>query len=166
MATTLGVSAAAQTVSFIGQQKQYNDNAASAANSMRIANQQTNLGIQQSEAADSLKAQQSQRDMIVAQATAAASAGENGVSGSNVDELIGDYHAAEGRYMTSLATQGQWNRQQADLQKQGQVATAQRQINSVAKPDFLGAALRIAGDGLNTYTNLYGPAAQQGRATR
>src|SRR4051812_21688355 len=93
MATTLGVSAAAQTIGFIGQQQQYNANAASAAQSLKLQNQQTNLGIKQSEAEDSVKAQQSQRDMLTAAATAAASAGENGVSGNNVSELIGDYHA-------------------------------------------------------------------------
>jgi len=154
-ATTLAVSAASAGAGLIGQAQQYNANKNSAEQSFRLQNRQTNLGIQQSEAAASQRAQQTQTDMLKAAATAAASAGENGVSGNSVDALINDYHSAEGKYLSDLTTQNQWNRAQADVQKQGQAANAQRQINSVAKPDFIGAALRVAGDGLNSYTNLW-----------
>jgi hypothetical protein len=153
LATSLAMSTATQVAGQIGQAQQYNANAASALQSMQLANKQTNLGIQQSEAANSQKAQDQQVEMLKAAATARASAGESGVEGNSVDALIGDYHASEGRYLNDLSTQNQWNRQQASVQKQGNVATAQRQINSVAKPDYLGAALRIGGDGLNSYTN-------------
>jgi hypothetical protein len=153
--TGLAISAASAGASVIGQQQQYSANKANAEQSFRIQNQQTNLGIQQQEASDGLKAQQSQTDMLKAAATAKASAGESGTAGNSVDSLIGDYQAAEGRYLNSLTTQQQWDRAQAAVQKQGQAATAQARINSVAPPDFLGAALRIAGDGLNQYTNLY-----------
>ena len=155
MATSLAMSAASTAVGVIGQQQQFNANAANAVQAQQIQNTQTNIGIQQSEAASGLRAQQSQSDMLKAAATAAASAGESGTAGNSVDSLIGDYHASEGRYLNSLATQGQWNRDQAAVQKQGQAAQAQGRINSVAKPDFLGAALRIGGDALNTYTDLY-----------
>jgi hypothetical protein len=155
-ASMLAVSAASTTAGLVGQQQAYNANAANAAQSLKIQNRQTNYGIQQQEAANSVNAQQTQTDMLKAAATAAASAGENGVSGNSVDALISDYHAAEGRYFNDLQTQQQWNRQQADVTKQGQVATAQRQINSVAKPDFIGAALRIAGGGLDAYNRTYG----------
>jgi hypothetical protein len=143
---------ATEVAGVIGQQKQYNANAANAQQSMNLQNKQTNIGIQQSEAAKALEAQNTQTDMLKAAATAKASANENGVSGNSVDALINDYHASEGRYLNSLDTQNQWNRSQADVQKAGQAATAQRQINSVAKPDFIGAALRIAGDGVNRYS--------------
>jgi nitrate/nitrite-specific signal transduction histidine kinase len=155
-ATTLGISTASTVAGAIGQQQMYNANAANAAQSLRLQNRQTNLQIQQQEAADSRKAQQTQTDMLRAAATAAASAGENGVSGKSVDALINDYHAAEGRYFIDLQTQQQWNRQQADVTKLGQVATAQRQVNSVAKPTFVGTALRIAGGGLDAYNRTYG----------
>ena len=155
-ATMLAVNTASTVVGAIGQQQQYNANAANAAQSLKLQNRQTNYGIQQQEVADSVKAQQTQTDMLKAASTAAASAGENGVSGNSVDALINDYHASEGRYFTSLQTQQQWDRQQADVTKQGQVATAQRQVNSVTKPDFLGTALRISAVGLDAYNQTYG----------
>lgn len=135
----------------MGQQQQFKANAANAEQSFRLQNSQTNLFIQQSEASDSLKAQQVQTDMLKAAATAKASANESGVSGTSVDALINDYHASEGRYVSALVQQSGWDRQQAAMQKQGQKAQAQRQINSVAKPDFIGAALRIGGDALSSY---------------
>jgi len=154
--TSLGLSAASATAGIVGQTQQFNANAANAVSAQRIQNQQTNLSIQQQEASDSLKAQESQREMLKAAATARASAGESGTAGNSVDGLIDDYYASEGRYLNSLSVQGQWNRAQANLQKQGQAATAQARINSVAKPDFMGAALRIGGDALNSYTTLWG----------
>jgi hypothetical protein len=154
--TSLAMSTATTAVGAIGQQKQYNANAANAQQSMNLQNKQTNIGIQQSEAAKGLKAQDVQTEMLKAAATAKASANENGVSGNSVDALIGDYHASEGRYLNSLEQQGAWDRSQADVQKQGQAAQAQRQINSVAKPDFLGTALRIGGGAFDAYRSTYG----------
>lgn len=159
MLASLGMSAATGAVSYVGQQQQASANRDNAMQSLRLENQQTNLGVQQSEASDSLKAQQSQIDMLKAAATAKATAGESGTSGNSVDELLGDYHASEGRYLTSLATQDTYNRQQAQMQAQGEAATTQRQINSVPAPNFLGAALRIGAESLNSYTNLYGKSA-------
>ncbi|MBN9546958.1 MAG: hypothetical protein J0I19_15935 [Alphaproteobacteria bacterium] len=156
LAVSLGMSAATGVTSFLGQQQQEIANRHNAENSFRIANQQTNLGIQQQEAADSQQAQQSQREAITAASTARASAGETGTAGASVDNLVNDYHATEGRFFNDLATQGAWNRAQADVQKQGQVATAQRQILSVPKPNILGAALRIGAGALDGYNNTYG----------
>jgi len=156
MAASLAMSTATGVVSYLGQQQQESANRHNAEASFALQNQQTNLGIQQGEASDSLKAQQSQVEMLKAAATAKATAGATGTSGNSVDALIGDYHASEGRYLNSLSTQGVMDRQQAGIEKLGQAATAQRQINSVPKPNFLGAALRIGADSLNNYTNIYG----------
>jgi hypothetical protein len=150
-----GLTIGKEVAGLAGQAQAYNQNAASAAQSLRLQNRQTNLGIQQKEASNSLKAQQTQSDMLKAAATAAATAGENGISGNSVDALINEYHASEGRYFSSLQTQAQWDRTQADVTKQGQVAQAQRQVNSVAKPDYIGAALRIAGSGLDAYDRTH-----------
>lgn len=155
-AASLALSTATAGAGIIGQSQQYNANAKSAAQSFAIQNQQTNLATVQGEAATGQKAMQSQTDMLRAVATAKASANEGGISGNSVDALIGDYHAAEGRYLNDLATQGKWDAAQADLQKRGQQATATARINSVAKPDFLGSALRIGGDAINSYTKLWG----------
>jgi hypothetical protein len=155
-AASLAMSAGSAIAGVVGQQQAYSTNAANAQAAQRINNQQTNIGIQQSEAAAGQKAQDQQIEMLKAAATARASANEAGVSGNSVDALIGDYHAAEGRYMNSLDTQNQWNRAQADMQKQGQAVQAQNQINSVAAPDYLGAALRIGGGGIDAYNKTYG----------
>jgi hypothetical protein len=159
--TSLAMSAATTVASTVGQKQQYDANAANAQQSFNLQNKQTNNAIQQSEAASGLKAQQVQTDMLKAAATAKASANEIGVSGNSVDALIGDYHASEGRYLNSLDTQNQWNRTQAGVEKQGQAATAQRQINSVAAPDFIGAALRIGGGALDAYNMTYGKDAKR-----
>lgn len=156
LGASLGMSALSTGVSFLGQQQQEIANRHNAEASFRVANQQTNLGIQQQEAADSQQAQESQREAITAAATARASAGENNTAGNSVDNLVNDYHATEGRFFNDLATQGAWNRAQAGVQKQGQVATAQRQIMSVQKPNIIGAALRIGAGALDGYNNTYG----------
>jgi len=149
----VGLTIAQQGAQLAGQKQAYEQNANSAAQSMRIQNKQTNLGIQQKEAASGLKAQQNQTDMLKAASTAAASAGESGTSGNSVDALINDYHASEGKYFSSLETQSRWDRSQADMQKQGQQAQAQARVNSVGKPDYIGAALRIASSGLDQYSD-------------
>jgi len=148
---TVAMSSALSIAQLAGQAQQYTANARNAAQAMRTQNTQTNTNIQQNEAANSQKAQDQQVEMLKAAATAAASAGESGTDGNSVDALIGDYHAAEGRYLNSLDVQNRWNRAQAENEKQGQSVSAQNQVNSVAKPDYIGAALRIGGDSLNAY---------------
>ena len=161
--TSLAMSAATSAAGLVGQAQQYSANKANAEQAFRVQDRQTNLSVQQQEAADAKQAQQSQIEMLKSAATARASAGEAGVIGNSVDALIGDYYASEGRYLNSLATQGRWNRAQADLQKRGQAATAQGRINSVAKPDFIGAALRIGGDALDKHYELFDRPAFQRR---
>jgi hypothetical protein len=156
MGASLGMSVLKGGADFLGQQQQEIANRHNAINSFNIQNRQTNIGIQQQESSDSQKAQESQREMIQSAATAAASAGESGTAGVSVDNLFNEYHATEGRYFNDVATQGQWNRTQAGVQKQGQAVQAQRQIMSVPKPNILGTALKIGGESLNKYTQLYG----------
>jgi hypothetical protein len=114
-AITLGVSAGSAGLGVIGQMQQN----AEAKGAFNNQTRQTDIGTQQQETADSVKAQQTQKQMLEAAATAKQSAGETGTAGNSVDALINDYHATEGQYMSNLATQQQWNRSQAGVQKQG-----------------------------------------------
>ena len=160
-AATVALTVGSNIAQLQGQKQAYEANTANAAKSMRLQNQQTNFGIQQQEAADSMKAQQTQSRQLEAASIAAASAGESGTSGNSVDALINSYKSAEGTYMSNLATQQNWNRQQATMNTLGQSAQAQRQINSVAKPDVIGAALRIGGDSLGAYDRYLGPSSRR-----
>lgn len=149
-AISVGVASASAGMGVAGQM-QKNGEARAAFN---IQNKQTNLGIQQQEASDSLKAQDTQKQMLQASSTARQSAGETGTSGNSVDALVNDYHATEGQYMSNLSTQQQWDRGQADLQKAGQRAQARERMVAPGAA-YLGAALRVAGTGLDSYTNNF-----------
>lgn len=162
-AAAVGLAVAQQGAQLAGQAKAYNANAANAGASMRLQNAQTNMQTQQREVSASNEAQDTQRQQLQAASTAENSAGESGTSGNSVDALINDYKSSEGRYMNNLSVQQGWNRTQAENTKAGQSAQAQYRINQVAKPDFIGAALKIAGTGMGAYNSNFGKPAASGR---
>jgi hypothetical protein len=148
----LGIGAASAGMGVIGQMQQ-NSEAKGAFNSQ---NRQADIGLQQQQSSDSVRAQQTQKQMLEAASTAAQSAGESGTAGNSVDALINDYHATEGQYMNNLATQNKWNVAQVGSQKSGFRAQAQSRMVSPTAA-YLGAALKVGNDGLNSYSKVFKP---------
>ena len=95
-----------------------------------------------------------------ARATAATAAGESGVSGLSVDALLADYYGREGRYNNSVDDNFSATRNYLVGEMNATRASAQSQMNSVAKPQkpsWADALLRVGTSGLNSlslYNNL------------
>ncbi len=102
---------------------------------------------------DMLEAAQ-QTDQITRQAqklssTAAVSAGESGVAGRSVDELLEDVNAMAARNRTTVQTNLAMSQAQLQRNREQTLANGQAQYNSVApvkinKPNYLASVLGIA----------------------
>lgn len=144
-------------VSATRQQNTYNTQARIAA-AEATAQQYVQIGLrtrQEIESAAEEKFQVTQ-ETRAAQATALMAAGEGGVSGFSVANLIQEFAGQQGRYNASVDKQLSWNAQQAEMNMRGVEAQGQDRANSapaLSKPSFLSAGLRIAGAGLGAYTD-------------
>lgn len=168
-ATLTGVSQIASYRADVTQTKQqnaYNEQsriAAGEATAQGYVQTQQRL-LQEGEANAANKFQVAQ-DTRAAQATALMAAGEGGVGGFSVTNLINQFAAQQGAYNSSIDRQQQWSADQAALNMRGVEAQGQDRINSapaVARPSFLGAALRIGGAGLSSYTDYKQRQQEQG----
>lgn len=90
-----------------------------------------------------------------ARATAATAAGEAGVSGFSVDELLGDFMGRQGRFNAGIDA----NTTNATTKIRGDMestrARGQSQINSLSEPGILDTGLKIAGAGLNAGSGYF-----------
>jgi hypothetical protein len=158
---TLIISAAATAYSVDAQNKQVGAEnksrsiaAESARESFRNQASDTNLRLQQEqEAAVNAKIENSKR-AAEARGTARAAAGQSGVAGLSVDNLLADFYRQEAgfRFVTDSNLSAATEQSQRELK--GLRATSQSRENSLrpeALPGYLGAGLRIAGQGVQAY---------------
>jgi hypothetical protein len=158
----LAISAAQTVIGYVGQMQQYRaqmqyyaDNAARADADMKRGYISTQRRMIQEEAAAAAERQEVAREARAARARALTAAGEAGVSGLSVDALLADYYGREATYMDQSRHQIDWTHQQLMDSMHGIRSVAEDRINSVpkpVKPSFIDAGLRIAGAGMNTYT--------------
>jgi len=176
-ATTLIIGATSSISSYVGQaqaaqaqvsyqsqlevarNQQIQENAQIANASLR--NEYTLEGQRQLQ--DSAKAsqdiQQESTAALKAKATAQVSAGEAGVEGLSVDQLMEDFDRQEGQYRDSVtnnremsAAQSQMNMTAMQAQAQGQIASIRPYVPSpVVQPSFLTPLLQIGGSSLETW---------------
>jgi hypothetical protein len=155
-ATTLGLAAGGEALSFFGQQQMYKENAKSAEESQINQAVQDSLNVQQQDEANAIDLQNKGIEAALARSTAIASAGEAGVSGNSVDMLIRDYNTQESRYRGALEQQARMTRAQSLQRQRGYRAEAQSRINSVQQPNVLASALNIGGKAVSAHTAAYG----------
>ncbi len=154
-------SAAQSVVGYMGQEAQYEiqqqqyaqnrRNAISAFQDKQVAlnqrQQQESVAAANDKFNTNLQAQAAESKSIAA-------AGEAGVSGTSINELIGDIEGRANRYDTNVNTNLDWTKAQLESEKTAAGDQAVSQINSVSPgiaPNFADVGLRIAGSGLNTY---------------
>ncbi len=93
-----------------------------------------------------------------ARATALTAAGEGGVQGYSITNLLNSYNAKQGRYDAAIDTNLQMSRQGlADSMAATQRGTVST-INGMPRPQapsYLDAAIRVAGSGLSAATDYY-----------
>jgi hypothetical protein len=115
--------------------------------------------VQEGEAATEEKMRNA-REAAKAVATARVAAGEGGVSGTSVNTLLNDFLSQEARYRHSVNVNLDYTRdsieyeQEAnDIVTKGRVASVKPfKPSPVQQPNYVGAALRIAGSGLDAYS--------------
>lgn len=108
------------------------------------------------------------RNAAEGRGTAVTAAGEAGVTGASVDELLADMYGRQGEAAQAQKSNFKAESTQIDAQMRGEAAAAENRINSVPRgqqPSFLDAALRIGSAGVSAY-DLYLRASDPSRSTR
>lgn len=158
-----GIAAASQVVNqqaqvaAAEQQNQlYRDNAARANQNARDQMFQTQQRMLQEQEAAAAEKIDNSREARAAKATASAAAGEAGVTGLSVDALLREFDGRAAEANDRIDQNTEWSMTQLNNEMKGVRANAEDRINSVqraAKPSFWDAGLRIAGAGLDGFTN-------------
>jgi hypothetical protein len=135
-------------------QARYDQNRIAAAQARDLKIQSLNQrAIQESEAAGEAKQKQA-IEALQLRERAAVAAGEAGVSGSSVDNLLNEYTAQRLRGVTTINRNLENIEKQIELQKMGASAEAEARINSLpqgVQPSFLAAAVGAGASGYATY---------------
>ncbi len=147
--------AAGQMVQYQNQQAMYEQNRQNAMAAFRDNQQALNTREMQEQTAASEKRFDMDMQAKAAMATADVSAGEAGVSGISVDQLIGDLGARGARAKDRIDEDQSWTTAQLQSEKTAGAHQMVDRINSVPAPNFADAALRIAGVGLNSASSYY-----------
>ncbi len=128
--------------------------AESARESFRQQSSQVNLGIQQEqEKATNAKIQNAMR-AAEARSTARTASGQAGVAGMSVDNLMADFYRQEGTFRAVTDSNLASTVEQSQRELQGLKSQSMSRENSLRPapvPGYLGAGLRIAGDGVQAY---------------
>lgn len=151
-AAQFGVQALSAVSAFQGQKATYNSNRRNAVEALNDTNNSfTERQGQESDAASANKFDYA-LEARSARATAEVAAGEAGVSGLSVEALLNDLSGRQGRFNDRTDQNRDMALDQIQAQKRGASRTARDRINSVAKPSLFDTGLRIAGAGLDAYS--------------
>ena len=160
--TTMAILSAASTgIEFLEasrqadeQQARYDQNRIASAQARDLKIQSLNQrAIQESEAAGEAKQKQA-IEALQLRERAVVAAGEAGVSGSSVDNLLNEYTAQRLRGVTTINRNLENVEKQISLQKMGASAEAENRINSMpqgTQPSFLAAAIKAGASSYATY---------------
>ena len=91
-----------------------------------------------------------------ARSSATVAAGEAGVTGLSVENVLADFYSQENRQQTALDTNYDWTRNYLQGERDSAKNTAQSRIKSMRYqkgPSLLGLALGVGTAGVNSYTN-------------
>lgn len=124
---------------------------------------QENLKLIQDHESASRDLQKNQVLALQARARTRVAAGEAGVAGVNVDQLLGDFYRQESLFADATRHNLEYSGIQREMNIEGHAATAQGRMNSMTPhiprrtegPSFIGAALKIG-------TDVFGAASSMG----
>lgn len=173
LVTSLVVGAATSYTAYQGQeqaakaQARYNAQAAAegeklARESLEIQSRQMALRAQQEEEAKAQAIAQTNREFMRAKATAKVAAGEAGVAGLSIDQLLADFDNLEALELGAIERNDQFEDQQLETEKLGIRANMNQRLSSlrtapVPRPSQTAAVLGFTGSALNSYSR-YGNA--------
>jgi hypothetical protein len=156
---TLAMGAAQAVAGYQGQQAQYeaeqqryNENVMASNQAAAVQYEYANRRIQQERAAAATEKADVAMDVREARAKAFVAAGESGVSGFSVDNLLAEFTQRGTRYANRVDQNLEMTTDQIQASKLESQAQAQSRINSLPqpqKPSFFDAGIRILGSALN-----------------
>lgn len=158
-AASAGVGYAAQSQAAEDQAKyqneMYSETAKSAIGNYYGQVRQSQFADQQNVAATGIQAEQNRIAALQARSSARVAAGESGVSGTSVDQLMLDYNRAEAGNMSNLQTNLYWQRAQQGEELKAAQAEAKSRVagatpGPVRLPSILATGLQIASAGINS----------------
>tara|TARA_X000001382_G_scaffold130762_2_gene126797 strand:- start:690 stop:1259 length:570 start_codon:yes stop_codon:yes gene_type:complete len=93
-----------------------------------------------------------------AKATARVSAGEAGVSGQSVQQLLNSFERQEAQALFAISEQQAMGRVNTLLQDEQSIFSSENRISQInqpiEQPDYLGAAVNLAGQGMGIYKDV------------
>lgn len=159
---SFAISAGSQIMGFMGEQaaadqqnalyKQNQLNAQRAFQDTQVALNQRQSQEQEAAATDKFDAN---LEMHKALATERVAAGEAGVSGLSIENLMRDITGQNARYEDRVNQNTEWTMQQLQAEKKAQGYTYVDRVNSVqraVRPSFASVGLRILGSGMDAYS--------------
>jgi hypothetical protein len=144
-----------QMAQYEAQQQQYQQNIKNARKAAldRYQSQQNQIRQERRKAEGELK--ETQEDALKARSTARVAAGEAGVSGLSVNQLVADFYGDEGDFLQRVEENYTTRRDAGRAEMKGTEAQAASRINSIpppVKPSFAGTAVRVAGLGVKAFS--------------
>lgn len=146
MAAGLAMSVGSNVAGFVGQNKMAKQNAQNATEAAILDFEQLGLRRMEEEAAAATQLDESRREALRVRSAAAVSAGEAGVSGNSVNQLLGAISAAQGRNANTIASNLRSRTAQLNVEGQAISTGAQGRINSVPKGSLGSMLLNIGSD--------------------
>jgi putative ribosome biogenesis GTPase RsgA len=148
---TLAITAASTTMSVISQKQQANatEDAMKADYDNKLQayqEQQKQITAQESNSMVDI-----QREAMRQQASLRVAAGESGVGGFSMLNILDDVYTQAGFESAKLQQNTDNAREQSARELQGIRANTQSGLNRIERPDYMGAGLQIAGSAVNTY---------------
>jgi len=159
---SMGLGVASSMMEYQGAKQQYaaqaefaRRNAENASITATTNYKNLNIKMQQEDLTRHQSKFQTRIEAAQAAATADVAAGQGGVSGLSVEQLLRDIWAQEGRNSQALDSNAQMNRAYLEGEKRAAQLGSQNQINSVPipeKPSFAPYLINAFGSGINAYT--------------
>lgn len=147
-----GAGLAGQMAAYDAQADQYKENAKAANRAAMVNYHFQNKRIQEERAAAALEKQDVAMQTREARERAFVAAGEAGVSGFSVDNLLAEFTARGATYRNRVDQNLEMTTTQIQASKMGTQAQAESRINSVQRPtppNFFDAGIRLLGSVVN-----------------
>lgn len=154
MTAGLAMSVGSNVAGFVGQNKMAKQNAQNATEAAVLDFEQLGLRRMEEEAAASQQLEESRREALRVRSAASVSAGEAGVSGNSVNQLLGAISASQGRNANTIASNLRSRTAQLNVEGQAISTGAQGRINSVPKGSLGGMLLDIGGEAVGHLTQF------------
>ena len=150
----LVMSVGSNVAGFVGQNKTAKRNAQNATEAAVLDYEQIGLRQMEEDAAASAQLEQSRLEALQARSSAEVAAGEAGVAGQSVNQLLGAISAAQGRNANIIESNLKARTSQLNVEQQAVRTTAQGRINAVPRGSLAGMLFDIGSESVGHLTQF------------